>query len=140
MIERTIRNITKDSFMRYGAVMEFSPDYKERFEIIVKETEAGWRLAVYRFNDRATTVMENHPASMESFEPLQGTALLLVAENGSPSNYEAFLLDKPVCLYKGVWHQVLSLSEEACVKITENSEVTTEFFHFENEIKVLVIS
>lgn len=134
-----IKNINHDNFDRYGKIMEFSEGYQEAFEIIVKEPESGWRLAVYRFSDKEIKIIENHPSSMESFEPLKGIALLVVAENSNPADYEVFLLDKPVCLYKGIWHQVISLSEEAQVKIAENYEVTTEFFELSGGIALCVI-
>ena len=36
----------------------------------------------------------------------------------------AFLLDRPVCLRRGVWHATLTLSEAAVRLIAENLEVT----------------
>ena len=74
------------------------------------------------------------PYSKESFEPLKGISVLLVAEHEKPEDYHAFLLDKPICLKKGVWHQVLSLTAEAEVKITENLEVSSEFYSPEKPI------
>ena len=52
------------------------------------------------------------------FEPLHGLTVLLVAEHETPDAWRAFILDKPVCLKKGVWHQTLSLTDEATVKIS----------------------
>ena len=34
-------------------------------------------------------------------------------------------------LKKGIWHQVMALTPEAQVKITENLEVPSEFYEFE---------
>lgn len=131
-----ILNITRDNFIKYGKILEFTPGYKEEFEIIVREPGQGWRLAVYRVSEKSIKTLENHPTSMESFEPLKGVALLIVAENSDPEGFEVFLLDKPVCLDKGIWHQVIALSEEAQVKITENIEVTTEFHRLSSELRV----
>ena len=78
------------------------------------------------------------PASRESFEPLHGLTVLVVATHENPEEYEAFILDKPVCLKKGIWHQVLALTEEAQVKIVENLEVQSEFYDLEKAIHVLV--
>jgi hypothetical protein len=36
---------------------------------------------------------------------------------------EAFYLDKPIILHKGIWHNVLTSTKEAHIKITENNEV-----------------
>lgn len=82
--------------------------------------------------------MECHPTSLESFEPLSGLTVLVVAEHDKPDEYEAFILDKPVCLYKGVWHQVLALTDEAQVKIAENLDVSSKFYDLEKPISVFV--
>ena len=114
---------------------------KEQFggQIVITEEKEPWRLAVFRYNNKTVKRMECHPASLESFEPLKGLTVLIVAEHENPEAYEAFILDKPVCLYKGIWHQVLSLTDEAQVKIAENLEVGSEFFEFEKEISVSVL-
>ena len=64
--------------------------------------------------------------------------VLLVAEHETPEKYKAFVLDKPVCLKKGVWHQVLSLTPSAEVKITENKDVYSEFYDLPEEIQVQI--
>lgn len=133
-----IKAVSRETFKKFGIVIEFSPDCVERFEIVAVEPNEPWRIAVFRYKDKSTKIFENHPLSMESFEPLEGITLLLVAENGKPDEYEAFILDKPVCLFKGVWHQVLALTDEASVKITENKEVVSEFHNFDKEIKAVV--
>lgn len=129
-----IKTISKENFQKFGKVIEFSADVTEKFEIVVKEEGFPWRVAVFRYTNKSTAIFENHPESMETFEPLSGITLLLVAENADPQQYEAFILDKPVCLDKGVWHQVIALSEEASVKITENLNVSSIFFEFDKEI------
>lgn len=40
--------------------------------------------------------MENHPYSKESFGPLNGITILIVAEHDGPENYYGFIQDKPV--------------------------------------------
>lgn len=135
----TLKSIHREFFEKYGKVLEFTPDSAdEPFEIVIKEEKEPWRLAVFRYRNKTIQKMECHPASLESFEPLQGVTVLVVAEHDTPEKYEAFLLDKPVCLYKGIWHQVLSLTDEAQVKIAENLEVNSEFFELEKEIEVKV--
>ena len=47
---------------------------------------------------------------------------------------ETFVLDKPVVLHAGVWHDVLTLSDEAEIKITENAEILTEYFQLKSEV------
>lgn len=138
MSKKGIQNITIGSFKKFGSVLEFSLGYDKAFEIITRETEGGWRLAVFRYKSKTVRVIENHPESMESFEPLYGVTLLVVAENHDPEAFEVFLLDKPICLHKGIWHQVIALSEEAQVKITENNEVGSVFYEFKNELALAV--
>ena len=138
-MKKPILTISKESFEKFGKVIEFSETCTEKFEMVISEPNEPWRLAVYRYVEKGVKYMENHPTSMESFEPLTGTTLIMVAENETPSDYKVFLLDKPVCLYKGVWHQVISLSDSASVKITENLDVTSEFYHFESEILPMMV-
>lgn len=135
MLTTSIKNITAENFERYGKVLEFSKDFEGHFEIMVREPAQPWRLAVLRVKNRVSTFLENHPDSMESFEPVRGTTLLIVAENNNPDDYEVFLLDKPVCLQKGIWHDVVALSDDIFIKITENIEVGCVFHYFENEIR-----
>ena len=134
-----LKSIEKENFKKFGKVLEFSKDGQEFFEIIITEEKEPWRLAVFRYTNQTVERMECHPNSLESFEPLKGLTVLIVAEHDSPKKYEAFILDKPVCLYKGVWHQVLSLTAEAQVKIVENLEVSSEFYDFDEEIAVKVL-
>lgn len=135
-----IKSINKEEFEKYGKVMEFSDAGSDKpFEIVITEEKEPWRLAVFRYSNKTVKRLECHPTSLESFEPLHGMTVLIVAEHESPEEYEAFILDKPVCLYKGIWHQTLSLTDEAQVKISENLEVTSEFFELKQEIEVKVL-
>lgn len=133
-----LKSVHKEEFARFGKVLEFSEHTEEPFEIVITEEKEPWRLAVFRYRNKTVKRMECHP-SLESFEPLSGLTVLIVAEHDKPEAYEAFILDKPVCLYKGIWHQVLSLTDEAQVKIAENLEVTSEFYDFEKELEVKVL-
>lgn len=134
-----LQSISKKKFEKYGKVLEFSTSCTEPFEIVITEEEKPWRLAVFRYRNKTVRRMECHPGSLESFEPLSGLTILIVAEHEKPEQYEAFILDKPVCLYKGIWHQVLALTDEGQVKIAENLEVYSEFFDLESEISVKVM-
>lgn len=132
-----IQVITRDNFAKYGRVIEFLPQSAdERYEVVIREPDEPWLLAVFRVRIREAVRLERHPSSLESFEPMSGTAVLLVAEPDEPASFAAFLLDKPVCLYKGVWHEVITLSAETLIKITENNEVTTEFFELAQPVRL----
>lgn len=133
-----LQSIHKESFEKYGKVLAFSEDCRESFEIVVTEEEKPWRLAVFRYKNKSIKRMECHPTSLESFEPLKGITVLVVAEHERPGTYQAFLLDQPVCLYKGIWHQVLAITDEAQMKIAENLEVESEFYDLETEISVRI--
>lgn len=134
-----LQSIQAETFEKYGKVLEFPKGQEDSFYVVMTEEKEAWRLAVFRYHNKEIKIFENHPTSLESFEPISGLTVLVVAEHDTPRKYEAFILDKPVCLYKGIWHQVLALTEEAQVKITENLEVDSEFFELEHAIKVLVI-
>lgn len=127
-----LESITADNFKPYGTVMEFPEDYSDTFYIVDTEEEQPWRVAVFRYDTKEIKIIENHPTSKETFEPLKGISVLLVAEHEKPEEYHAFILDKPVCLKKGTWHQVLALTDSAQVKITENLEVPSEFYEYES--------
>ena len=133
-----IESITRENFAPFGTVIEFSPDFDGIYEILETEEEKPWILAVFRYTNKTIQRIENHPTSMETFEPLSGVTVLLVAEHETPEKYKAFVLDKPVCLKKGVWHQVLSLTPSAEVKITENKDVYSEFYDLPEEIQVQI--
>ena len=133
-----IESMTRETFAPFGTVIEFSPDFDGIYEILETEDEKPWILAVFRYTNKTIQRIENHPTSMETFEPLSGVTVLLVAEHETPENYKAFVLDKPVCLKKGVWHQVLSLTPSAEVKITENKDVYSEFYDLPEEIQVQI--
>lgn len=135
-----IEVITRDAFAPFGTVIEFPEENTDTFFIADTEEKEPWRIAVFRYRNHSIQKIERHPTSKESFEPLSGTTLLLVAETEQPENYHIFLLDKPVCLKKNIWHQVLSLSPEAQVKITENLEVESVFYELKQEIGAKVVS
>lgn len=134
-----IQVITRETFAPFGTVLEFPETTADDFYIVDTEEKEPWRIAVFRYRNHSIRRIECHPASKESFEPLSGITLLLAAEAGHPEEYHIFLLDRPVCLKKGIWHQVLSLSSEAQVKITENLEVESVFYDLEKEIYAQVI-
>lgn len=131
-----LESITRKAFEPFGTVLEFPEEFKDNFYIVDTEKEEPWRVAVFRYSNKEIKRIENHPFSKESFEPLKGVTVLLVAEHDTPEEYRAFILDKPVCLKKGVWHQTLSLTPEAEVKITENLEVQSVFYEYEVPKKV----
>lgn len=130
-----LRTIDPDSFAPYGDVLVLTNPDPERlqqgrseFRIISRSADpTGWRIAVLAIRNREITRLERHPTTLESFEPMTGLAVICVAPPDNPDAVEAFVLDQPVCLKKGVWHDVLTLTKEAMIKIAENLEVTGDF-------------
>ena len=126
-----IETITSQSFAPFGTVLEFSENAPDpRFEVKVCEAQANWRIAVFCVRCKTAARLECHPQSLESFTPIAGTGILLCAAPQTPQEYHAFLLDKGVCLNKGVWHEVLTLSDTAYFEITENLQVESVFYDF----------
>lgn len=133
-----IKTIDEVSFAPYGDVLDFTPSKPSeegdfgRFQIITRaEDPTGWRLALLKFSNRECRRLEQHPTSKESFEPVSGVSLLFLAAPGPLGKVVAFLLDRPVCLNRGVWHDVVAISREAVVKIAENLEVESEIVELE---------
>ncbi len=133
-----LESVTVNAFKPFGTVLEFLPGDTSNFYIADTETEQPWRVAVFRYSNREIRQIECHPGSKESFEPLHGITVLLVAEHDTPEDYHAFILDKPVVLAKGVWHQTLALTPEATVKITENLEVESVFYTYDTPKRVFL--
>ncbi|MBU4305084.1 MAG: ureidoglycolate lyase [Candidatus Omnitrophica bacterium] len=125
---RKVRKIAEASFKKYGYIIHWNGHKQKgsgnQFRIITRERDCpGWRIAYLIVRDKEIDCLEHHPGSMESFEPLQGKSILYVCNQKKPRDIEAFMLDKPVVLKKGIWHGVVSVTDEAHVKITENNRV-----------------
>lgn len=136
---KEIQNITKENFGKYGTIIDFTRNTDDpEFEIIITHKDDPWRIAMLRVKDKSFTELESHPSSMETFEPVEGMCILLVSLKTEKSEYEIFLLDRPVCLNKGVWHGIATLTRVSKVKITENLEVDTEYYNLDRPMQVLV--
>jgi ureidoglycolate hydrolase len=121
-----IKTISRERFEQYGVVLEHVKQ-EEGYEPLVIAESRGWIWAVLTFRNQSIPRIECHPTSKESFEPVLGTTIIVVAPPDDPDDIEAFLLDQAVMLHEGVWHEVMALSDVARVKITENNDVTTEY-------------
>lgn len=138
-----IKTINEKSFSEYGDILEKKLEGEKVgnniFRIISRSKSDGWRAAYLIVRDRLLLKLENHPDSKETFEPVKGSALLCVAPKGKPEKAETFILDKAVVLNEGVWHGILTLSEESEVKICENNEVGIEYFKLSSPIRPAII-
>jgi len=133
-----IQTLNTAAFERYGTILKFTAKMSDGWEILVTSDSPGWRIALLEFSRKTTRKLEYHPDSKESFEPVSGVCLLITAEPETPDAYEVFLLDQPVCLDAGVWHQVISLSDTTLVKITENLDVACVYHELDHEIEVTI--
>jgi ureidoglycolate hydrolase len=131
--------LENDQFAPYGIVIPMDNDKNMPFDIKLIENSFGWRIAILEITSRTTRQLHCHPDSLEVFEPVRGSAVLLVSSKENPECIEAFLLDKPVCVNKGIWHSIIALSTKATLKITENAVVTKEI-HDIGEVKPVLIS
>jgi ureidoglycolate hydrolase len=131
-----IKTLSKASFSGYGTVLE-QKNKKKIFSVIAGDPAAkGWRIGYLIFHPMAVDSLEAHPESMETFEPVSGTAIILVSPQKSPDRIEAFLLDKPVCVAKNTWHAVKVLSDSAEIKITENFDVASVHYKLKKPIDI----
>ena len=137
---KTIEIITAESFKPYGDVIAHDSRNANGFQVVLDEPrEVGWRIAVSRIAAKSVDRIARHPNSRESFEPMEGVTLMCLAAPDRPADCRIFLLDKPVCLFKNVWHATLCLSETSLVKITENSVVDSEYFNLPAPLRVAVV-
>jgi len=125
--KQRIFSIKPSCFKPYGRIIDYprkaAGGRRNLFRIIVRQRHTGWRIAYLVVRDKVIDRLEQHPGSLESFEPVKGRALLFVARRRRASDIRCFLLDKPVILNKGLWHGVVALGDEADIKITENASV-----------------
>ncbi len=128
-----MKKITTGSFKRYGRVIGYrgksSYGKKSLFRIVIREPRGfGWRIAYLVVRDKAIKRLEQHLHTYESFEPVKGRSLLYLSVSKDPHKIECFLLDRPVVLYKGIWHGVVTLGRESEIKITENARVKSAYW------------
>lgn len=138
-----IQKITSRNFRRYGCLIEYPNKHKKGkvknlWRIIATEPKGfGWRIAYLVVRDKRIRRLEQHPHSLESFEPVKGKSLLYVALQPKADAIECFSLDRPVILNKKVWHGIVTVSPETEIKLTENAEVECVYwplgFHLTNK-------
>lgn len=138
-MSKKIQTLSPDVFSKYGTILQFTDKMSDGWEILITSDQLGWRIALLEFSRKSTHTLEYHPQSKESFEPISGVSLLLVAQNKAPQDYEVFLLDQPICLEAGVWHQVISVSAKTLVKITENLNVDCVFYELDHEVEPVIV-
>lgn len=128
----TLEIITPESVAPYATIIDWDPTLEasgQRFHVLMRsEAPTGWRLAVLKVNERVMERMERHPTTEELFAPIQGQSVIVLGEAGpfDEAKIRAFLLDRPISLKPGTWHDVFTLSAWATILIAENLQVTGE--------------
>lgn len=134
-----INTITHRSIRPYGFIIDKrcvkDNGRGNRFGILLKERSKGWRIGYLIVRDRTIPRLEYHD-TLETFEPVKGRCIIALAAHGSPERAKVFLLDKPIVLKKGIWHDVAVLSRIAEIKIVENIEVDGEYHYLKRVITV----
>ncbi|MBP9853552.1 MAG: hypothetical protein KBD53_01645 [Candidatus Omnitrophica bacterium] len=137
------QSITAKTFRSYGKLIEY-PDQNKKgtvrnlWRIIHRApNKNGWRVAYLILRDRSIGRLECHPTSDETFEPIKNSALFFVSKTKNIDDIECFILDRPIILYKGIWHGLITQGNEAEIKITENLNISSRYWPFGFRIKNL---
>ncbi|MFC1510521.1 hypothetical protein ACFL49_02560 [Candidatus Omnitrophota bacterium] len=136
-----VKSLTAASFKAFGRMIEYPSKEQKGLKrnlwriVHTSVAKTGWRIAYLVLRDKTCGRLEMHPGSDETFEPIKGRALFFVAKNKRLEDVECFLLDRPIVLFKGVWHGLIALDPEAEIKIVENSQVTCRYWSFGFRIK-----
>lgn len=129
---------TSKTFRHYGKIIEY-PQQKKNARGMVRNlwkiihTElgpVGWRVAYLVLRDKSIGRMECHPNSDETFEPVRGRFLMFISKTRELKDIQVFEIDKPVIVFKGIWHGVVAIGAEAEIKITENADVACQYWRF----------
>jgi len=136
-----LKKLTHKSIKPYGWIIDEAcvkdTGRGNAFGILFKERSAGWRIAYLIVREKAIKRLECHN-SLETFEPVRGKMAIILAAPKSPARSKLFLLDKPIVLKKGTWHDVAAISSRADVKIVENIEVGSRYFNLAKPIKIKI--
>ena len=126
-----INRLTHKSVKPYGCIIDSSfikdDGRGDKFGVLLKERSSGWRIGYLILRKKKIIRLENHPDSLETFEPVRGRAIIALSARKSPDQVKVFSLDKPVALKKRVWHNLAAVSKRCEIKIFENIKVKTEY-------------
>ncbi len=94
-----LNTLNATAFAPYGVILENLEPKAEaiaanrnEFRVIDKSTNSdGWRLAIYIVRERVLTSIEQHPDTCESFEPVSGMSVIVVAPPGAQEKLAAFV-------------------------------------------------
>ena len=131
--------LTHKNIRPYGRIIDagFLKDNGrgDKFGVLLKERSRGWRIGYLILRKKTIKRLENHPDSLETFEPVKGRSIIALAPNKNPDKFKIFLLDRPIVLKKGVWHDVAAVSKDAEIKIFENIGVMVKYYALKRAVK-----
>lgn len=126
-----INKLTHKSIKPYGWIIDsgFMRDdgRGDKFAVLLKARSKGWQIGYLILRKKKFKKLENHPDSLETFEPIKGKTMIALADNRNPGKFKVFLLDKPIVIKKGVWHEIAAISGKCEIKIFENMGVKTVY-------------
>jgi len=143
-MDQRIQRINGRNFRKFGRVIGCdgkagAAQEKNLFCVVLREHKPlGWRIACLLVREKSIARLECHDESFESFEPIKGRSLLFVSDKKEHGSIRCFLLDRPVVLYKGVWHGIVTLGRETEVKISENAKVRCLYWRLGRGIELSV--
>lgn len=115
--------LSEAAFAPYGWVLRRDAA-GEAFQVVHTDgASRGWRVALLEVPAGPLRRVHRHPDSEECFAPLAGAPWIVVGT--APSAVRLFRLDAPVCVRRGVWHEVIA-DAPARVFIAENAGVAGE--------------
>lgn len=144
-VQFQISELTQELFSPYGRILE--PEDKEipevsepeifDFYVTFKESSQDWQIGYLKQTGKIVAKLECHPNTAEVFSPVSGNAVLILAtEPGREGTMRAFKLEKPIVLNRGIWHGVITISEQSEMLIVESPDVTDEYHQLPQPITV----
>ncbi len=134
-----VNRLTHKSMKPYGFIIDArcvrDNGRGNRFGILLKEKSDGWRIGYLIVRDKKIGRIEYHD-TLETFEPVSGRSVIALARHKSPESLKLFLLDKPIVLKKGIWHEVAAVSKRCEIKICENIDVHGEYYYLDDAIAI----
>lgn len=135
MLGIKVLDINETAFKPFGEILvpsdESIPEVFEegifKFYVTFKEEANSWQIGYLDQIGKKVDKLECHPNTSEVFVPIYGDAVMLLSVNPE-KDIVAFKLEKPIVLNKGVWHGVISLSENSKMLIVESSDVIDQYY------------
>jgi ureidoglycolate hydrolase len=135
-----VYRLTRKNIALYGWIIDSAcVNYKaddNGFGIVFKERSSGWRIAYLVVRRKSIERLECHPNTAETFEPVKGRAIIALAGHSHPDRFKLFVLDRPVVLRKGVWHNVMAMTKNCEIKICEGMKVVEKY----HKLKIPILS